>query len=385
MNTQMADTIVVGGGVMGCAAAYHLAKDGQRVLLLEQFGIGHLNGSSHGPSRIIRLVYEGVDYVELARLAYQLWHELEAETGARLLQKMGGVDFGEPEALRGFRETLLAAAVPFEELSREELMRRFPQFRLPEGSVGFYQQEYSLLNADACVATMAAEARRHGAALHEHEAARRIRALGSDGGVEVTTDKGVYRAGQLVLAGGAWMRQLLRALDLELPLSARKEQLVYFRAADPKRYKPGRFPIFIHRFTGTTTLGSGFPIFGHEGVKLIVDRIGPEIDPDDSDRSLHQGNLERVKRYAAELLPELGEVIEAQTCLYTMTPDEDFIIDRHPAYPQVVIASPCSGHGFKFGVAIGRLLADLVQRGATKHDIARFRLDRPSLAVTNLA
>jgi sarcosine oxidase len=143
---------------------------------------------------------------------------------------------------------------------------------------------------------------------------------------------------------------------------------------------PGRFPLFIHRYPGTTVLGSGFPIFGHSGVKLMIDRIGPAVQPDAPDRSIDADRLARLHAYATELLPGLtGEILEAVSCRYTMTPDEDFIIDRHPAYPQVVIASPCSGHGFKFGVLIGQILAELATHGATEHDIARFRLDRPAL------
>jgi sarcosine oxidase len=379
VETQTVDVLVVGGGVMGCASAYHLAKDGRKVLLLEQFDLGHASGSSHGPSRIIRLVYDGVDYVQLARMAYELWQALEAEAGEPLIQQMGGLDFGAPEALAEFRATLLAAEVPFEELERGALMRRFPQFHLPEGSIGLYQPNYALLDADRCVACLAAQASRHGALVHANEQVRTLRPLAD--AVEVVTDKAVYRAEQLVLAAGAWMRKLLLTLDLDLPLSVRKEQVVYFRAPNREAYRPGRFPIFIQRFVGTTMLGAGFPIFGHQGVKLIIDRIGPLIEPDSADRAVHTQNLERVKAYAAELLPGLGEVIEATTCLYTMTPDEDFVLDRHPAYPQILIASPCSGHGFKFGVAIGRLLADLVGQRPVSQDISRFRLDRPALAV----
>jgi glycine/D-amino acid oxidase-like deaminating enzyme len=198
--------------------------------------------------------------------------------------------------------------------------------------------------------------------------------------VEVRTDQGSYTAGQLILSAGSWMRPLLRQLDLDLPLTVLKEQVVFLRARDPREFMPDRLPLVIHRFPNTTSLGSVFPIFDHAGVKVMIDRVGPQVAPDDSDRSIDQPLLEQVRAYAAELLPGLtGEVIEAVSCRYTMTPDEHFILDRHPAYPQVVIGSPCSGHGFKFGAVIGRILADLALRGATAYDIARFRLDRPLL------
>ena len=380
MSTQTTDVIVVGGGVMGCAAAYHLAKAGQRVLLLEQFEIGHANGSSHGPSRIIRLAYDALDYVRLAQAAYALWHELAEETGERLIVPVGGLDFGAPDALAldGIRATYQAAGIPFEALDGDEIMRRFPQFNLPAGTMGYYQADYSLLAADRCVAALAGQARRHGAAIHTGEPAHTVAVSGD--GVEVRTDQATYRTDRVILCAGSWMLPLLRQLDLDLPLVVLKEQLAYFAAHDPEQYMPGRFPLFIHRYPGTTVLGSGFPSFGHQGVKLMVDRIGPEVAPDDPDRSIDAERLQRLHAYATELLPGLtGEVIEAVSCRYTMTPDEDFIIGKHPAHPQVLIGSPCSGHGFKFAVAIGQILADLATRGATEHDIARFRLDRPAL------
>lgn len=380
MGNHLGDVIVVGGGVMGCAAAYHLAKDGQRVLLLEQFAIGHPYGSSHGPSRIIRLAYEGADYVHLARTSYALWRELETESGESLLCKVGGLDFGPPGAvmLSGIRATYEAVGVPFETLDRDEIVRRFPQFHLPEDIVGYYQPDYGLLDANRCVATLAAQARRHGAIMHEREAVRIIRPTPS--GVEVRTDHSTYTADRLILSAGSWMRPLARQLDLALPLTVTKELQAYYQPREPAAFRPDRFPIFIHRFPGTTTLGGGFPIFNHAGVKLILDRTGPVIEPGDPDRTVDQSRLDRLRAYVAKLLPTLGDtIIATDTCRYTMTPDEHFLLDRHPAHPQIVLASPCSGHGFKFGVTIGRILADLAVRGATEHNIARFRLNRPAL------
>src|SRR5262245_24818928 len=159
---EAADVIIIGAGVMGCAAAYHLAKDGAHVLLLDQFEVGHDRGSSHGPSRIIRLAYDSVDYVALARASYALWRELEAESGERLLTQVGGLDMGAPDALAlsEIRATYLAAGVPFDELDRDRIMRRFPQFNPPEGTVGLYQADYGLLAAGRCVTTLADQARR---------------------------------------------------------------------------------------------------------------------------------------------------------------------------------------------------------------------------------
>jgi sarcosine oxidase len=381
MSERTADVLIVGAGVMGCAAAYQLAKDGARVLLFDQFAVGHNRGSSHGPSRIIRLAYDSLDYVALARASYALWRELEAESGQRLITPAGGLDIGMPDALAldEIRATYLAAGVPFEALDRAAIQERFPQFSLPEGTVGLYQADYSLLAADRCVASLADQARRHGAIIHEREPVEAIRA--TSGGVELGTTQGSYTADRLILSAGSWMRPLLRQLDLDLPLTVQKEQVAFFRARDPQAFMPGRLPLVIHRFPQTTSLGSVFPIYDHAGVKLMIDRVGPEVAPDDPDRSIEQALLEQLRAYATQLLPGLtGEVIEAVSCRYTMTPDEHFIIDRHPAHSQIVIASPCSGHGFKFGAVIGRVLADLALQGATAYDIERFRLDRPALA-----
>jgi sarcosine oxidase len=381
MSERTADVLIVGAGVMGCAAAYQLARDGARVLLFDQFAVGHDRGSSHGPSRIIRLAYDSLDYVALARASYALWRELEAESGERLLTQVGGLDIGTPDAqaLDEIRATYLAAGVPFVALDRDAIMARFPQFQLPEGTVGLYQADYSLLAADRCVMALADQARRHGAIIRESEPVSLVRA--TSGGVELSTDQGVYSADRLILSAGSWMGRLLRQLDLNLPLTVQKEQVAFFRARDPEAFMPGRLPLVIHRFPQTTSLGSVFPIFDHAGVKVMIDRTGPEVAPDDPDRSIDIPLLERLRIYAAELLPGLtGEIIEAVSCRYTMTPDEHFIIDRHPAHPQIVIASPCSGHGFKFGAVLGRVLADLALHSTTAYDIARFRLDRPALA-----
>jgi sarcosine oxidase len=384
MHSRLVDVAVIGGGVMGCAAAYHLARDGRRVLLLDRFAVGHDQGSSHGPSRIIRLAYDGADYVRLAESAYAFWRDLEAESGESLLHTMGGLDFGSPRShlLAAIRATYDALGIPYDELDRAEMVRRFPQFNPPADAIGLYQPDYAILAADRCVAALATQARRHGATIREHEPVQSIKpAKPSASGVELHTAQGVYTADRVILTAGSWTRPLLRQLGLDLPLSVSKEIIAFYRPPDPAAYTPGRFPLFVQHFPGTTSIGSGFPLFNHDGVKLMLDRTGPVVDPDDLDRSVDTERLDLLRAYVSEILPALGDdIIETVTCRYTMTPDEDFVLDIHPAHPQVVVASPCSGHGFKFAVAIGRILADLAIDGTTDYDIARFRLDRPALA-----
>ena len=370
------DVIVVGGGVMGCATAYHLAKRGRRVLLLEQFAIGHDRGSSHGHSRIIRLAYDALDYVRLAQTAYPLWRTLEQEAGAELMLTSGGLDFARPAtaSFEATRDTLLAAGVMFEQLDRDAIAERFPQFQLPEDTIGIYQPEAGILNADRCVATLAAEARRRGAALHQNEPARHLAAAGD--GVEVGTAAATYTADRLVVTAGSWARPLLGQLGLDLPLVVTQEQVAFFAPRDPQLFGPGRFPIFIHH-TADSASTYGFPIYGLPAVKVAYHHGGAAVAPESEDRSVDSAQLEALRKYLVRWIPRAaGEQVFAQTCRYTNTPDQHFIIDRHPAHPQIVIGSPCSGHGFKFGVLIGAILADLAERGATDYPIGMFGIGR---------
>ena len=373
------DIIIVGGGVMGCAAAWQLAKDCQRVLLLEQYSIGNRHGSSHGASRLFRLAHESVDYVELARTSYKLWQDLESETGERLLQPVDALDLGSPDALDGLGLTLQAAGVSFEPMDRSAIIQRYPHFVLPEDTVGLYQDSYAMLAADRCVGAFAQLARHYGTTILECQAVQHVSPVG--GGVEVRTDKATFSAGKVVLCAGSWMKPVMLQLGVDLPLTIRKEHITFYKPGDPSKWMPGQFPIFRHHLSGTNgRWGVGFPIFEHAGVKLLVDCTGPLIEPGDTDRSPDERVVSLVREYAASLLPALGgDIIEVQTCRYTMTPDDDFILDLHPGYPQVVIASPCSGHGFKFAPLIGRILADLAVRGRSDYNTERFRLDRPGL------
>ncbi len=368
---------------MGCATAYQLAKDGRRVLVLEQYTLGNRQGSSHGPSRLFRLAHTNADYVELARAAQVLWRELESESGQPLMQPVDALDFGPPGVLEELRATLQATNVSFELLDRHEIMQRFPHFALTEGTIGLYQANYALLPADRCVNTFARQARLHGATFIEGQSVLSIHATGN--GVEVRTPKASYRAGCAILCAGSWLGLLVRQLGLILPLTVRKELITFYKPPDPAAWMPGRFPLFRHHLPGYDARGGvGFPIYEHAGAKMLLDCTGPLVKPGDPDRSVDQPVLDKVRRYIASLLPTLGsDIIAAETCRYTMTPDENFILDRHPEYPHILIASPCSGHGFKFAPLIGRILADLAMDGTTEYKIDRFRLDRPGLLPHN--
>jgi sarcosine oxidase len=380
---RAADVIIVGGGVMGCAAAWRLAKSGQRVRLFEQYAPGHDRGSSHGPSRMIRLAYAEPEYAELGRVAFRLWDDLIAESGQALLLRTGGLDLGTPDALAmdGIAQTYESLGLPYERLERDELRRRYPQLDPPEGTIGLYQTDYGILAADRCVAALAARASALGADIRAEELALAVSPDG--GGVTVQTASGRHRADRVILTAGSWTLPLLQSLGLDLPLTVLQEQLAFFRVRDGAAHRPDRLPLVIHRFPGTTSLGSVFPIYDHEGVKIMLDRIGPTVAPADPDRRIDPQLLDRLRDYARGLLPGItGEVLETTSCRYTMTPDEDFVIDVHPEFRQIVFASSCSGHGFKFAPVIGQILTDLALAEETSYRIARFRHDRPALAET---
>ena len=368
------DVVVVGGGVIGSAAARALARAGERVTLLEARRVGNDQGSSHGPSRVIRLAYDGADYVALARAAYAAWDELAATVGETLRVQTGGLDVGVPEAreMAGIAATYAETGVPWERLDRDEIVRRYPMFNPPEGSIGLWQPDYALLAADRCVQALAADARAHGATLREGTT---VRAVAADGaGVAVTTDEGTLRADAAVVAAGSWLGPLVAPLGVDLPLTVRQEQFAHFRPADPAACVPGRMPLVLNRFPGTRTLGAFFPMLADEGVKVIVDRVGPVVAPENPSRAIDPDLLARNVAYAHAFMPSLGEVVQTVSCRYTLTPSEDFILDTLPGAPQVVVAAACSGHGFKFAPVIGEILAGLATGRPSALPGERFRL-----------
>ena len=382
MANQAADVIIVGGGAMGAGAAWRLARAGFRVQLFEQFGVGHTLGSSHGPSRMIRLAYDKPEYVTLGKAAYEFWHDLEAESGESLLRMTGGLDIGTPDAhhLPEVEATFIALGMPYEKLDKAQIEARFPQLNLPEGTIGIYSPDYGMLSASKCVMTLVRQAERAGAEIHASE--KVLEVLPDADGVTVRTEAGEYRARSVIVAAGSWTNQLLASLGVEFPVTVLQEQLAFFAVEDPAAHEPGTMPLIIHRFPGTWTIGSYFPIHDHAGIKMMIDRVGPEVDPASEDRSIDEARLEELRQYAMSMIRGCtGEVLETTSCRYTMTADEDFIIELHSDYPQVVMASCCSGHAFKFAPVVGQILADLALTGETEYPTDLFRLDRPALKI----
>ena len=376
----MADSfgvIVVGLGAMGGATAFHLARRGQRVLGLERFERGHDRGSSHGESRIIREIYfEHPLYVPIVRRAYELWQELEREAGEHLLTNTGGLMIGPKTGtlVSGVLESAAAHEIPHDVLSAAELRARYPGFDASDDTVAVVDARAGYLDADACVRAHHVLAERHGAELHFEE---RVASWQSDGdSVHVETRRGRYSARQLVISAGPWAKTLLP--DLDLPLSVERQVLVWFEpTTHAEWYSPARCPIYLWEYSAGQ-LGYGFPRLA-QGVKAAVFHDGDIVsDPDAISRSVLPDEIEGVRDALRHILPGVatGDLRGAKVCPFTNTPDTHFLIDFHPSFSNVLISSPCSGHGFKFASAIGELQADLLMDGRGRFDVAPFRLGR---------
>ena len=355
------DVIVAGLGAMGSAAAYHFAARGQRVLGLDAHAPGHTRGSSHGETRIIRLSYaEHPGYVPLLRRAYALWHELEQRAATALLRLTGGLYLGPPDselvagALRSAREH----GLPHELLGASELRARFSQFRVADDTVALFETDAGFLRPERCIEAHLRLAAAGGAELRHGEPIVSWRPDGS--GVSVTTATGTYHAGRLVLATGAWMgHHLAQEESPFIPLRVERNVPFWLRpTADPDSFTPDRFPVFIW-----DTPGGHFYGIAHvewPGVKVARHHTGEYGDPDSIDRTPRPADETPVRAFVRDHIPALdGPVESSLVCLYTLTPDEHFAIDVHREQPQVVLASACSGHGFKFASVVGELLADL--------------------------
>jgi sarcosine oxidase len=375
------DVIVVGLGGMGSAAAYHLAARGQQVLGLERHTAAHDQGSSHGGSRIIRQSYfEDPAYVPLLLRGYELWERLAQDSGSDVISLTGGVYLGPPDSLT-FAGSLRAAQewdLPHEVLDAAELSKRFPTFAPPDGHVALYEDRAGFVRPERTVAAHLQLAERAGAELHYREPVTSWES--TPGGVRVTTAAGSYEAGQLVVCPGAWAPELLA--DLGVPFLVERQVMHWFQPADGVgAFTADRHPIYIAEDDAGTQV-YGFPaIDGPDGgAKIAFFRRGQECTPETIDRQVHEAEKEAMAAQTRGVLPTLPDRhLTAATCMYTNTPDEHFVIARHPGHTAVTVACGFSGHGFKFVPVVGEVLADLATTGRTDHPIALFDPTRPAL------
>ncbi len=370
--------IVLGLGGLGSGALYWLARRlGDEVLGVERFTLGHDRGGSHDHSRIIRYSYHTPAYVRLAAAAYETWAVVEEEAGERLVHRCGGLDLFPPGGaipMDDYTGSLAAAGVPFELLSGQEVAKRWPQFRRIEAVTGLYQAAGGLVAAARATAAHQRLAAAHGAAIVEGAAVESVRQVGDE--VEVAVGGARHRAEQLVVTAGAWTNELLATCGLRLPLEVTQEQLTYFSSPRLDLFSCKRFPIWIWM---DEPCFYGFPVFGEEAVKVAQDVGGRLVTADSRSFEPDPATLARTRAFVERHLPEAaGPELYTRTCLYTLTPDRDFIVDRLPAAPRVWLAIG-AGHAFKFASALGRCLSELALDGETAADLEAFRLTRPIL------
>lgn len=375
------DVIVLGAGAMGSAAAYHLARAGVRVLLLEQYEIDHRWGSSWGYTRIIRYSYAEAIYIKLALETYPLWDEVAQEAGERLIYQTGGLDFGRTgeKTLEATIANLAAFKLPHEVLSPEEAQARFPQFRFDahDQLKILYQPETGIVTPSRSVRAHIRLARQRGVDVRDMTPVEHIEVLND--GVRVHTPSETHSAARLIVCAGAWAGRLLaQEAGLHLPLMPLRVQEAQFSPPSAE-YDWQHMPVFIvHEGFDAGTGMYGIPDFEGTGVKAAYHGGRGYAHPSEVPYLPEHDEIVRIRKGISPYVPFLTDapLLMTRVCLYTMTPDEHFIIDQHPVHPQVIIAGGFSGHGFKFSTGIGKILSDLALEGRTPHDISLFGLGR---------
>ena len=371
----MFDVIVVGVGGMGSAAIYHLARRGASVLGLEQFDIPHDMGSSHGVSRIIRLAYaEHPGYVPLLRRAYELWRELEQEAGERLLIITGGIDAGAKGSatVRGSLESCALHHLPHELLDSRSIRQRFPGYRLSPGMVGVYQPDAGFLLPERCIVAHVEAAQKLGAEIHAREKVLRWQVKRER--VSIETDRDTYQARKMIIAAGAWARTLVRELgDVAIP---ERQVLIWTQPLRPEYFRLGAFPVV--NLESAQGRFYALPVYSVPGFKLgKYHHRREQVDPDRMDRDCHPVDEAVLRDGIRRYFPDAGgPTMAMKACMFTNSPDEHFILDRHPAFSRVAVAAGFSGHGFKFCSVVGEIMAELVLDGRSRLDTGMFRLSR---------
>jgi sarcosine oxidase len=394
--------LIIGAGGAGVATAYALAKRGASVTLLEQFAVGHDRGSSQGHSRIFRFAYDVPDYARMAMQSLKSWRALEADCGESLLTITGGLDLGPAGSgsLELTEASMTAVGATFDRLDSVELMKRFGQWRVPDDWVGLHSVDAGILNPTHCVEVIAGMARAHGANILEHTMVTKIHVdAGSSGGPRVETNRGVFAAKKLILTAGAWLPELFP--EFKMPIRVTLESGVFFRPLKPEVFSPERFPIFLSHNAQSASAQSasaqsqnsgsesaqrwdraqayGFPMFGLPGVKIGLHQSGETVQASTRGYEVSDQTLGFLEAWMARHLPDAaGLMMHAKTCLYANTPGEDFLIDTHAGFvpggsSDVILASPCSGHGFKFVPFLGELIADLAQDRKHEFHLERFQ------------
>ena len=362
---------IVGLGAAGAAALLEAAASGCEAVGFEQFTIGHDLGSSHGTSRLIRRTYADAFHTRWMARAYEAWDRVEGITGETLFVRCSGLTFGpeDDHTISETREAMKACGIGHENMRREEVAERFQALDIGQAAIGIYQADSGFLKADRCVRSQIETAKVMGAVVHE---GRKVLAIEEGGGdVFVSTDQGTERFDAVVVTAGPWIGRLLPKLNL--PLRVVLRQTLYL-AADEERFAPGRFPVWIHHPSDHY----GFPSDGvMPGIKVASHHGGPDFDPTAADRPVMDELANGVRDHAMKHITGLsGVIVSAKACLYTLTPDERFILDFVPGSSRVIVCSGCSGHGFKFSALLGELAVEMARSCSRPNDTEPWGLGR---------
>ncbi|KAM9358617.1 peroxisomal sarcosine oxidase [Symphorus nematophorus] len=372
------DCIVIGAGIQGSCTAYQLAKKKKKTLLLEQFILPHTRGSSHGQTRIIRKAYEQDFYTHMMEECYELWAQLERETGVKLYRQTGLLVMGpeDSENYQLFKSTLQRNKVPMVVLTRDNFSQHIPHVTLAQGDEAVVDITAGVLYADRALKTIQGQFQKLGGVLRDNETVTDIK---PGPVVTVSTSAGVYRAKSVVITAGPWANRLLGYTGFQLPLEVVKINVCYWKEKVPGTYHvKKRFPCFL------LTEGEeanehiyGLPSNEYPGLVKICYHMGSPTDPDQRDKQTDRSDVDILQRYVARCLPGLyPEPAVVESCMYTLTPDRHFVLDCHPAYSNIVIGAGFSGHGFKFGPIIGKLLSELCLGEVPSYDLTPFRVRR---------
>ena len=373
--------IVIGLGAMGSAAAQYLAERGCQVIGFDLFSPPHAHGSSHGLTRIFRQAYfEDYRYVPLLIRAFELWQKLEVDSGVRVLHLPGALVMG-PESGRLVSQSAESAvrfSLAHELLDAGELRRRYPVFSLQSDTYALLERDAGYLLLEQCLEQQLRLAARAGAQLHTNEPVIDWHAASDGSSVTVRTAIGTYSADRLVITAGPWAPQVLASLAL--PMCTTRQVLYWFSPKNSiEDYREQRLPVYLIEAERDELLVYGFPLTGpeSEGVKVALHGSKDACTPDTICRDILASDEQSIRARLADTLPELaGRLLRAETCIYTMTPDENFLLGTHPDHPCVTLAAGFSGHGFKFAPVIGEIIADLVSLGSTTAKIDMFFLNR---------
>jgi sarcosine oxidase len=381
MTRSEYEYIVLGCGGIGSAAAFWLSRQaGAEVLGFEQFSLFHERGGSQDHSRLIRLTYHSDDYTRLTPHSYMAWAVIEDDAGLKIVHKTGGLtmalkaDHRYQPLIEDYARSMAALGIPFDRLDAQEVMKRFPQWRLEEEVDAIYQPEMGLVDARRGNAAHIAIARYQGAAFLENCPVTGIHPF--KGGVELETAQGKFTCRKLIVTAGGWTDKLLAKIGLSLQLTVTQEQVTYYATPNLKEFAIGRFPAFIWE---GDELAYGFPVYGEVATKIGLDASGPAVDPDGRDFLPDPVREQRAETWLKKYIPGfLGPILYTKTCQYAMPRDRGFVIDVLPGFPQISVFVG-AGHAYKFAALFGKILSEIAIDGQTSYPIQPFRVSRPAI------